>query len=68
MELDRIDEALFDARMALERCSAATLDIKKILVRLLDDLTQRSAAMADAAAAGTSEEYDDDETVDTTDL
>lgn len=59
MELDRIDEALFDARSALERCAAATPDIRKILVRLQEDLAQRHAVVQRPSSP---------EGVDTTDL
>lgn len=59
MELDRIDESLFDARSALERCSTAAPEIRKILVRLQEDLAQRHEVVARPSSA---------DGVDTTDL
>lgn len=63
MELERLDEALFDARMALERSAGASADIQKILVRLQDDLEQRRNARSQQQLVPSSSE-----SVDTTDL
>lgn len=60
MELDRNEEALADARRAVERCATASADIKKILQRLLEDLVLRCAS-----GSGTTSS---DGGVDTTDL
>lgn len=44
MELNNIDEALSDAREAINKSANASVDIQQILLRLQRELYQRSIA------------------------
>lgn len=44
MEVDSADDALRDAKLALDKAANASMDIQKILQRLQSDLSQRSIA------------------------
>lgn len=51
MELNNIDEALNDAREAVNRSVTAAVDIQQILLRLQNDLYQRSIASSSGQLA-----------------
>lgn len=44
MELNHFEEALHDAKLAIDKSASASGEIKKILMRLQDELTQRCLA------------------------
>lgn len=54
MELNDIDAALIDAQEAINKSVNASVDIQQILVRLQDELYQRSVASNGQLAESTS--------------
>lgn len=42
MEIDNVEDALNDAKLAVEYSTQVSMDIKNILIRLRDELGQRS--------------------------
>lgn len=58
MELNSIDEALSDAREAINRSASASVDIQQILLRLQRELYQRSIADASSVVVVVTESID----------
>lgn len=55
MELNHFEQALHDAKLAVDKSGNAGTDIKKILARLQDELTQRCLVHMSAEVTDTTD-------------